>query len=81
MSFIENTISFSAVEWGIKDPVDKLICNKFKSYPWDDEWFHKFHNAVSNRGRSCMYPFQFISETEYLQSVLVRPLKVHRLSS
>ena len=19
-------------------------------YPWDDKWFHKFHNAVSNRG-------------------------------
>ena len=33
-------------------------------YPWDDEWFHKLHNAVSNRGRSCVYCFQFISEKE-----------------
>ena len=30
LSFImENTISFSAVDWGIKDPVDKLTCDKF----------------------------------------------------
>ena len=27
---IENAISFSAVEWGIKDPVDKLTCDNSK---------------------------------------------------
>ena len=32
---------------------------------WDNKWFHKFRNAVSNGGRSCMYCFQFISEKEY----------------
>ena len=33
MSFIkENTILFSAVEWGIKDPVDKLTCDQFNSW-------------------------------------------------
>ena len=32
MSFIlESTILFSAVEWGIKDRVDKLICDEFES--------------------------------------------------
>ena len=69
MSFIiENTIVFSAVEWGIIDPIDKstliikLIyvccdnCDNLKvGHPWDKKWFHKFHNAVSNREPSCMY--------------------------
>ena len=33
MSFItENTILFSAVGWGMKDPVDKLTWDKFKSW-------------------------------------------------
>ena len=33
MSFIiENTILFSAVERGIKDPADKSTCDKFKSW-------------------------------------------------
>ena len=33
MSFIiENTILFGAVEWGIINPVDKLTCDKFKSW-------------------------------------------------
>ena len=61
MSFItENTALFRAVKWGITDPVDKSTCQV--GNPWDNKWFHKFHNAVSNRGQSCMCCFQFISE-------------------
>ena len=63
---MEKAILFSAVERGIKDPVDKLTCDKLKvGYLWDDKWFHKFYNAVSNQGLSCMYCFQFISEKKY----------------
>ena len=48
MSFIiENIILFGAVEWGIIDPVDKSACDNLKvGNPWDNKWFHKFHNAV-----------------------------------
>ena len=67
MTLVENTILFSYFELGIKNTVDKI--NLKVSYPWDDEWFHEFHNIVSIRGRSCMYCFQFISEKEYLHKI------------
>ena len=41
---IETASLFGAVEWGIM--IIKV------GYSLDDEWFHKFYNAVSNRGLS-----------------------------
>ena len=59
LSFIiENTILFSDAEWNTKDPIEKLTCNKIKSwlYPWDDdEWLHKFHSASQiEDGLACI---------------------------
>ena len=35
MSFIiDDKILFSAVEWGIKDLVDKLTCDRVKAVDW-----------------------------------------------
>ena len=66
-SIMERIILISTLEWGIKDLVYKLSCENTEKLPTSEvgEWIHEFYDAVSNRGWSCMYCFQFISKKGY----------------